>query len=139
MADVMINTTQSVNNERETETETDKDMKNFDIIYNLIYKYVNKYKPLYLETFNNGYPIENTYILEIPFIIIPKIVKFLKFKKFRKESYISNDEQQIHGLSYKSYAFYKEKKMYNTKNQIYFVFCLENDKNCRGLLLSPNF
>lgn len=131
---------------------------NFDTIINLLKKYVNKYKPLFLETthesFNKGYPIENTYILQIPFNIIPKIVQVLKALKYKNESYISKDETQVHGLTFKSYAYYKEKSIENSENSetiknlkklkhksnyIYFVFCLEDDKNCRGLLLSPNF
>ena len=130
---------------------------NFDIIINLLKKYVNKYKPLFLESFNEGYPIENTYILQIPFNIIPKIIQVLKVLKYKNESYISKDETQIHGLPYKSYAFYKEESIENIENiknseniknikniknkskHIYFVFCLEDDKKCRGILLSPNF
>jgi len=132
----VITTIQTINTDTDTDTHR---IKNFDIIINLLKKYVNKYRPIFFESFNEGYPIENTYILQIPFIIIPKIIQVLKILNYKNESYISNDEKFITGLTYKSYAFYKEKKIENNTKQIHFLFCLEDDKNCKGLLLSPNF
>ena len=63
--------------------------------------------------------------------------KGVNMLQFKNESYLSYDEKAIHGLSYKSYAFYKEQKIEN--NAIQFVFCLEDDKNCKGILLSSKF
>ena len=57
--------------------------------------------------------------------------------KYKNESYLSYDEKKIHGLTYKSYAFYKEQKIENRITQ--FVFCLEDDKECKGILLSSTF
>jgi hypothetical protein len=69
--------------------------------------------------------------------LIPRIIKVLNMINYRNESYLSYDEKEIHCLSYNSYAFYKEQKIENGVTQ--FVFCLEDDKGCKGILLSPTF
>jgi hypothetical protein len=109
-------------------------IRNYDNIIKLLQTYIYCNQPIFSESFNDGYPTEDTYILQIKTIIRPRIIEVLKMLQFRNESYLSYDEKDIHGISFKSYAFYKEKIIKNGKKK--FIFCLENDKNCRGILLS---
>jgi hypothetical protein len=126
-----------------TSNEIDIDKKNklineFYIICKLIKTYIKNYKPIFNESFNELDPInttEITYILEIPYIIISKIIRVLKLLHYKNKTYLSNDEKNITGLPYKSYAYYKV--IYENGYRQY-VFCLETDKNCNGILLSPD-
>lgn len=107
---------------------------NNELIFNVLQHYIYTHKPVILESFNNGYPTEDTYILEITNIIRPKIVDVLHNLKYNNHIYLSNEDKYIYGLPYKSYAFYKE--IISENNKTIFVFCLENDKECKGILLS---
>ena len=125
---------EETNKENKNSSNNFKDI-NDDVIINLLRKYISTHNPLFSESYNDLYnPIEDTYIIEIKSAVIPRIIKVLKTLKFTNESYLSYDEKEIHGLSYKSYAFYKEQKIENGATK--FVFCLEDDKNCKGILVS---
>ena len=109
-------------------------------IYNVIKKYVMFHYPIFNNSFNDEDPInsiDTTYVLEIPYNVIPKIIRVLKLLHYHNKTYLSNDEKNITGLSYKSYAHYKQIKTRNGNTQ--YVFCLENDRKCSGILLSPDF
>jgi hypothetical protein len=113
-------------------------IKNFNIIISVLQTYIFSHKPIFIESLNDLYnSTEDTFIIEIKAIIIPRIIEVLKVLQFRNESYLSYDGKEIHGLSFKSYAFYKEQTMENGEPQ--FTFCLENDKDCKGILLSSTF
>ncbi len=114
-----------------------KDIDDHYIIF-VLQKFIYTHKPLFRESLNDLFnATEYTYIIEMNNSIIPRIIEVLKMLKYRNESYLSYDEKDIHGLTYKSYAFYKEQKIENGVTQ--FVFCLEDDKECKGILLSPTF
>lgn len=109
-----------------------------NFIINILRKFIYNHKPVFSGSLNNLYnPTEDTYIIQIKSIVRPRIIEVLKMLQFRNESYLSYDEKEVHGLSYKSYAFYKEQKIENNETQ--FVFCLEGDKACKGILLSSKF
>ena len=110
----------------------------YNKIINLLQIYIYTHNPLFSESFNDIYnPITDTYIIEIKTRVRPRVIEVLNMLQFKNESYLSYDEKEIHGLSYKSYAFYKEQKIdYKAKQ---FVFCLEDDKNCKGILVSSKF
>ena len=124
----------------EIDIETQKKLKEYYKIYNVIKKYIAYHKPIFNESFKEEDPFnttENTYIVTMPYIIIPKIIKVLKLLHYKNKTYLSNDEKIITGLPYKSYAYYKEINSENGNTQ--FVFCLEIDKKCKGIILSPHF
>jgi len=130
-------TNKEYNKENNNSSNTSKDI-NDDVIINLLRKYISTHNPLFSESYNDLYnPIEDTYIIEIKSLVRPRIIEVLNMLQFRNKSYLSYDEKAIHGLSYKSYAFYKEQKIENNATQ--FVFCLEDDKHCKGILLSFKF
>jgi len=107
-------------------------------IYNVVKKYIATHNPIFNESFNEKDPmniIDNTYILEIPYSVIFRVIKVLNLFHYQNKTYLSNDEKIITGLQHKSYAYYKEIICEN--GYIQFVFCLENDKACKGILLSP--
>ena len=123
-------------------TTNNNSIKNKDIddhfIINILQKFIYTHKPLFKESLNDLYNATTyTYIIEMNNSIIPRIIKVLNMINYRNESYLSYDEKDIHGLTYKSYAFYKEQKIENGYKK--FVFCLEDDKGCKGILLSPTF
>lgn len=115
-------------------------IKEYSTIYNALKKYIMFHYPIFNESFDEKEPIntiDTTYALKIPYIVIPKVVKVLKLLHYHNKTYLSNDEKNITGLPYKSYTYYKE-IIYDNKYKQY-VFCLENDKKCKGILLSPDF
>jgi hypothetical protein len=141
---------ETINNEiKITNNEIDivqrnKLIKECYTIYNIIKKYVMFHYPTFNNTFNEEDPInsiDTTYVLEIPYNVIQKITRVLKLLHYHNKTYLSNDEKNITGLPYKSYAYYKEIIYKNGNENIYkhYVFCLENDKKCKGILLSPDF
>ena len=106
-----------------------------NFIINVLRKFIHNNNPIFSSSINDLYnPTEDTYIIQIKSVVRPRIIEVLKMLHFRNESYLSYDEKEIHGLSYKSYAFYKEQKIENNETQ--FVFCLEGDKACKGILLT---
>lgn len=106
-----------------------------NFIINVLQKFIHNHNPIFSGSLNDLYnPTEDTYIIQIKSVVRPRIIEVLKMLHFRNESYLSYDEKEIHGLPYKSYAFYKEQKIEN--NETHFVFCLEGDKACKGILLS---
>ena len=103
----------------------------YTYIYKIIRTYVKYNSPLFVEDFNNGWPVENTYKIKISFNMIIKIIEVLNFLNFRNESNFSRDNEPMCALPAKSYAFYKKQKTVN--NQYIYVFCLENDSECLGI------
>ena len=67
--------------------------------------------------------IDNTYILEILYSLIFRVIKVLNLFNYQNKTYLSNDEKIITGLQYKSYAYYKE--IICDNGYIQFVFCLK--------------
>ena len=135
MESIIINNNEH-NNEHNNKYNKIKDIDNIFII-KLLQSFIYTHKPIFKESFNDGYPTEDTYIIEIKTRGKPRIIEVLNMLEFKNESYLSYDEKEIHGLSYKSYAFYKECKINNCVTQ--FVFCLDTDKACKGILLSSKF
>jgi hypothetical protein len=136
---IETNQLENINNEIDNNNKN-KLIKECYLIYSVIKKYIALHKPIFIESFNEERPLDsiyNTYILEIPYNVIFRIIKVLKLLHYQNKTYLSNDGKNITGLSYKSYAYYKEILYKN--EYIKFVFCLENDKYCKGILLSPEF
>ena len=127
----------NINNEIDS-NKKNKLIKECYAIYNVIKKYITLNTPIFNESFNEERPLDsiyNTYILEIPYNVIFRIIKVLKLLNYQNKTYLSNDGKHITGLPYKSYAFYKTK--INESGRPQFVFCLGTDPKCNGILLSP--
>ena len=115
-----------------------KDYQEYKDIHKKIQEYLFSHDPIFKKKLNYENPSEskeNTYLInKISANSIEKIIKFLKFSKY-KEIYLSLIDTQICALTYKSYAFYKS--IIDEFGKTIYVFCFQNDINCKGLLLSP--
>jgi len=120
------------------DTKNNKTLEEYKKIYVLMQTYLFNRYPIFNESFNKGYPTDNTYIIKISYNIIQKVINLLHFLKYKDESYLSRDDDDtsICGLQNRSYAFFKSK--INVNGEIIYVFCMKNNKNCKGILLSPH-
>ena len=129
--ETLVNIIQNTQN-----TQKNTYLLEYKFVYNLLLKYISIHEPIFNDNFNDGYPLENTYLIKISYNNIPKVINLLKFLHYKNESYLSRDNTPISALSDKSYAFYKKQR---DNLQIKHVYCLENDKECNGILLSLHF
>ena len=128
-----IKTLETTNNEKDIIIKN-KIVKECYTIYKVINLYVAQHQPIFNESFNEGYPIENTYLIKIKYTVIFRITRVLLLLHYKNLTYFSNDEKIITGLPYKSFAFFKEIVLENGNTQ--YVFCLDTDTKCNGILLS---
>ena len=127
---------ETTNNERDMIIKN-KIVKECYTIYKVIHLYIAQHQPIFTESFNEGYPIENTYLIKIKYTVIFRIARVLLLLQYRNLTYFSNHEKIITGLSYKSFAFFKEIVLENGNTQ--YVFCLDTDTKCNGILLSLEY
>ena len=131
-----IRSLETTNNERDLIIKN-KIVKECYTIYKVINLYVAQHQPIFNESFNEGYPIEKTYLIKIKYTVIFRIARVLLLLQYRNLTYFSNHEKIITGLSYKSFAFFKEIVLENGNTQ--YVFCLDTDTKCNGILLSLEY
>ena len=102
------------------------------LLYDNIILYLDKKGPIFNKYYKNLQTYETTYLLIVNKNTLLNIYVLLQLLKFNKLIYLSKDGELISAIEYKkTYTTIKK-----SKTDKGYVYCLENDNDIDGILLS---